>query len=598
MIFQIAKKILRLLSPEEKRRTYFLLFMILVMALLDVMGVASIMPFMALLADPSVTEENTYLQAIYIGLSFEDKSSFLFFVGGAVFAVIVTAIAFKALTIYAMLRFTFMREYSIGRRLVAGYLHQPYEWFLSRNSAELGKKVLSEVQQVVNGVLIPVLQLIAHGGVAISILTLLVIIDTKLAVVVATSLGTAYAVIYFLLRHKLEYIGVRRVRTNQQRFQVISEAFGGVKEVKVSGAEEAFLTRYDEPARRYARYQAASQVAAQIPRYILEVLAFGGMLSVILYLVNGPGGLEASLPVIAVYAFAGYRLMPALQQVYAQVTLLRFNGPALDELYNDFYQFNSPDDRVTHECFANEPGVELILENITYSYPGSDRTAVSGINLTIKPQTTVAFVGATGSGKTTIVDIILGLLLPQNGRLLVNQLEINRKNLRSWQKMIGYVPQHIYLSDDTVAANIAFGIPHDDINMSAVERAAKVANLHKFVSEELENGYKTVVGERGLRLSGGQRQRIGIARALYHDPQVLIMDEATSALDNVTERTVMEAVCTLGHQKTIILIAHRLSTVKECDRIFVIDSGVLVGEGGYSDLSEESLQFQKMLGQV
>jgi ATP-binding cassette, subfamily B, bacterial PglK len=331
----LIRKILALLSPAERRRAYLLLGMILIMAFLDMVGVASIMPFMAVLANPTVVETNPYLNAVYTRLNFTDPQAFLFFLGVVVFAALLVSIAFKALTTYANTRFTTMREYSIGRRLVSGYLHQPYAWFLNRHSADLGKTILSEVGQVVGGAIKPMMDLIAHGTVLVALLILLLLVDPLLALAVGGVLGLAYGLIYRFARGYLGRIGAERLQANQERFETLAEAFGGIKDVKVGGLEQAYTRRFERPAQRYARHQATAALIGALPRYLLEAIAFGGMLLVVLYLLGSDGGVQKALPIIAVYALAGYRMMPAIQLLYAAITRLRFAGTALDNLHSD-----------------------------------------------------------------------------------------------------------------------------------------------------------------------------------------------------------------------------------------------------------------------
>lgn len=587
------KKLLDLLSPQERRRAGLLLGMILVMALLDVLGVASIMPFMAVLANPQLVETNTILAAAYAGLGFTDPQRFLFFLGIVVFAALVISLTFKALTTYVQFRFTLMREYSIGRRLIEGYLHQPYAWFLNRHSADLGKTILSEVSQVIGGAMIPMMTLIAQVAVVTALLVLLLLIDPKLTVIVAAVLGLVYSIVFKVMSGFLSRIGGERVAANQARFTVVTEAFGAIKEVKVFGLEQAYIRRFSKPAEIYAKSQASAGVVAQLPRFALEAVAFGGMLLVVLYLMAGSAGFASALPIIVLYAFAGYRLMPALQQIYQSVTQLRYAGPALDALHKELMNLTSeaPADSDTEPMRLTHA---ITLSDICYTYPKASKPALQGITMSIQARSTIGLVGATGSGKSTTVDLILGLLEPEYGCLEVDGIAINANNRRQWQRAIGYVPQQIYLADDSVAANIAFGLELDEIDQSAVERAARIANLHDFVMAELPKGYATTVGERGVRLSGGQRQRIGIARALYHRPQVLIFDEATSALDNLTEQAVMEAVSNLSQEITIIIIAHRLITVRECDQIFHLEQGRFVSQGNFSQLIDESEKFRKL----
>ena len=442
-----------------------------------------------------------------------------------------------------------------------GYLNQPYSWFLNHHSADLGKSILSEVGGVVGGSLGPMLNLIAQGLVTIALLILLLIVDPMLALIVGIVLSASYGLIFKFVSGLLARTGKERLKVNEERYMAMIEAFGAVKEVKVSGLEQTFVMRFAKPALIFARHQASASVIAQLPRFGLEAIAFGGMLLVILYLMAQSGSFANVLPIIALYAFAGYRLMPALQNIYVALTSMRYSGPALEALHKDITSPQSNSEGV------KAPTIELNqtikLKNILYRYPNSNEPAIKDISLSIPAKSKVGLVGATGSGKTTMVDLILGLLHPQKGTLEIDGQVITEQNRRTWQRSIGYVPQQIYLADDSVAGNIAFGIEPRDINYEAVERASKIANLHEFVVNDMSQGYSTKVGERGVRLSEGQRQRIGIARALYKNPKVLILDEATSALDNLTEQAVMEAVHNIGNEITIILIAHRLSTVKE-----------------------------------
>lgn len=585
-------KLLDLLTPPERKRAYLLLGMILLMAMLDMVGVASIMPFMAVLANPELIETNAFLNAAYTKLHFTNPQQFLFALGIVVFVLLVVSLAFKALTTYAQLRFTLMRENSIGNRLVEGYLHQPYSWFLGRHSADMGKTILLEVNMVILQGVMPMMTLIAQGAVATALLTLLILIDLQLALIVGLTLAAAYALTFTATQRLLTRLGTERLTANQARFIAVSEAFSAFKEVKVGGFEQAYINRFSDPAQTFARHQATAQVISQLPRFALEAIAFGGMLLVVLYLIAQSGSFASALPIIALYAFAGYRLMPALQQIYGAVTQLRFAGPAVHALHADLMSLQPVHPNPSQDAFALKQ--TITLNQIQYRYPNAPNPALKNVSLTISAKSTVGLVGATGSGKSTIVDLILGLLDAQEGTLAVDGKAITEYNRRSWQRALGYVPQQIYLADDTVAANIAFGLDAKDIDQAAVERAATIANLHEFVVSELPQQYQTTVGERGVRLSGGQRQRIGIARALYHNPQVLILDEATSALDSLTEQAVMEAVHNLGHEITIILIAHRLSTVKACDTIFLLEKGELKAHGTFDELTQANERFRAM----
>ena len=589
---QTFKKILFLLTSAEKKRFGLLMGMICVMAMLDMVGVASILPFIAVLTNPDLVQNNIFLNAAYTKLGFDDTQQFLFALGILLFVLLLFSLVFKALTTYAQLRFTLMREYSIDKRLVEGYLHQPYSWFLNHNSANLGKNIFSEVGLVINNGFIPMINLIAQSMVVTALLTLLMFIDTKLTLTIVLALGAAYTIIFKSIQGYLVRIGSESVKADQGRFAAITEALGAFKEVKVGGLEQLYIQRFSSPALTFARRQAMAQVISQIPRFLIEVISFGGILLLMLYLI-ARSSFASPLPIIALYVFAGYRLLPALQQIYAAFIQLRFVRPALDALHLDLTSLQPENPNFKKDIIVLKQSI--ILNQIQYSYPNAPKAAIKNLSLTIPAKSFVGFVGATGSGKTTVVDLILSLLKAQNGTLVVDDQVITEYNRRAWQRTIGYIPQLIYLADDTVAANIAFGFDAKDIDQEAVERAAKMANLHDFVVNEMPQQYRTTVGERGIRLSGGQRQRIGIARALYHRPQVLIMDEGTSALDNLTERAVMDALHNVKYESTIILIAHRLSTVKACDKIFLLEKGELKAQGTFDELMQSNQLFQSMV---
>jgi len=592
---QTLKKLLFLLTPHERKHAGLLLIMIIIMALLDTIGIASIYPFMTVLTNPELVETNIILNTMFQTskvFGVENNQQFLFALGIFMFIILVTSIIFKAFTSYAQIRFVLMREYSFSRRLVEGYLHQPYTWFLNRHSADLGKTILSEIANIIGSGINPMMALISTSMVTIAIVTLLIIADPNLAVIVGISFIAAYGVVFYVTRKIVHRAGEARLKSNQVRFTSVIEAFGASKEVKVGGLEQTYIDRFSKSAKIFARSQASEAVISLLPRFILEIIAFGGVLIIILSTMSISGNFNSILPIISLYVFAGYRLMPALQQIYGALTQLTFVGPSLDKLYEDIKSLNSFDENQNKGLLPLNKSITL--KNVNYNYPNSSRTALKNISLTIPVKSTIGIVGPTGSGKSTTVDIILGLLEVKNGKLEVDGKIVTKQNARSWQKSIGYVPQSIFLSDDTVAANIAFGIEPKDIDHEAVEKASKIANLHDFVRDELPKQYNTSIGERGVRLSGGQRQRIGVARALYHNPQVLILDEATSALDNQTEQAVMDAINNLGKSITIILIAHRLSTVKNCDNIFYLSKGELKGQGNFEDLKKNNLSFSKM----
>ncbi len=591
------KKILSLLTRNEKYQALGVFGLILLMAFLDVIGVASIMPFMAVLANPSVIDANNFLQFAYVVLGYKNTNDFLFFLGFAVFVLMVFSLCFKMLTNYVLIRFSLMREHTLGVRLVRLYLHQNYSWFLLRNSASLGNTILSEINQVVGGAFIPLMQLISGVAVISALLLLLILVDVKLTIMVFGFMGGIYVVLYILISTYLATIGERRLLASKQKFQILNEVFGGIKDVKVAGLEKEYLSRFIKPSQVYASYQSTSGLLSQLPRYFLEMMAFGGILLIILYLLKTSAGIDNILPVASLYALAGYRLMPSLQQIYAASASLKFTNASLDALYKDFVEVSKIEELILGSDASRQLNFKnkISIKSVEYRYPQTSGFALKGVTFDIHACTTVGLVGVSGSGKSTMVDIIMGLLEPSSGSVFVDDIMLTDKNKASWQKSIGYVPQQIFLADDSVASNIAFGVKPDQIDFDLLTQVAKMANLHDFIMNELPDRYHTFVGERGVRLSGGQRQRIGIARALYRKPSILILDEATSALDNLTEQAVMDAVNQLSGQLTLILIAHRLSTVEQCDQLFVFDHGRMVDQGKFNNLVEQSQLFRSMV---
>jgi ABC-type multidrug transport system fused ATPase/permease subunit len=597
MWYQI-RQILALLNDGERRRLKWLLATMVLMGLIDVIGISSVFPFMAVVAKPEIVQANHTLNAIYEYLGFGSVYRFLFFMGIVVLLAIFIANLFGAFVTWLLLRFSHTLGHELSIRILRGFVGKPYVFFLSRNSTTLGLVAVGEVGGLVTGVLVPGLQAVSKAIVACFILLLLVAVDFLLAITVAVVVGGAYLCIFLGVRRRIARLGDASVESNRLRYKVANEALAGIKDLKILGLEQNLLDRFAGASGAYARAQVHSGLIAALPRYALETLAFGGILLILLYLLAIKKDIAQALPLIALYSIAGYRLMPAIQQVFHGLALVRFGLANLEGFHREL-----ADVRPAHRTAppARRDAVaplpferEIQLDGVAVSYPGAGGPALMEVSIPIRKNTTVGFVGATGSGKTTLVDTLIGLLQPERGRVLVDNVPLCADNIRRWQNRIGYVQQAIYLIDDTIERNIAFGTPDDRIDRAQVVRAAQLANIHDFIETELRDGYQSLVGERGVRLSGGQRQRIGIARALYHEPDVLVLDEATSALDSVTEDVIIDAIRSLAHRKTIILIAHRLTTVQDCDVIFLLEDGHIVDQGSYADLLARNPSFRAM----
>jgi len=589
-------KLMALLSRQERNQIFFLLGLILLSACLEALGIASVMPFMAVLANPEVLQTNHFLARgvdLAASLGIVGNELILLFMGAIFFVLLVFSIGVKCISTYFQLRVALMLEFSIGKRLVERYLDQTYEWFLNRNSADLGKTVLSEVNTVVYVAIYPMIRIIAHGILTFLILVLLILADPAIALFSGVVIGACYVLIFLKIRRVLSRYGEERFTTNKKRFSVLSEAFGSIKDVKLNSLENVYSNLFAGPALKYAQRETQGQVLGQLPRFILEAVAFGGILAVTLYLMTSGDLFADVLPLLALYVFAGYRLLPAMQQVYQSGTELRFAKTTVAALHEEYTGLKVAEHPIKPDPIVLRESIKLI--DVTYRYPKARTNSINGLSLTLPAQSVVGIAGPTGSGKTTLVDIVLGLISPHEGNVVVDGTVISDTNRKSWQRLVGYVPQNIYLADDSILANIAFGVPLAEICQESVIKAARAANLHDFIEEELAEKYFTKVGERGVRLSGGQRQRIGIARALYKAPEVLILDEGTSALDGFTEKMVMEAIGALAQTMTIILVAHRLNTLRKCQAIFLLEGGSLVEQGSFAELKYSSKRFKAML---
>ena len=585
---------LRILFTVNERKYVALLFLgILIMGLLEVVGVASIAPFMAVVSNPDVIHENNYLSASFQYFDFSSDSQFLVALGVTVLVVLIISNGFSAFMNWAIIFFSRRQAHHIAMRLLKQYLFQSYLFFLNRNTADLGKNLLTEVDRSINGAILPAMLALSRLAIAVFILIFLFYLDPVLALTAIIVMGGTYGLIFALVRKRLHEIGVASTDVEKERFKTANEAMSGIKELKLRGSEQQFLDRFEIPSAAKARYNTYSQLTSILPRYMLDTIAFGGVLSLMIYMVAAGYTSGEIIPVVTLYALAGYRLMPALQQIYASMTQFKYNLPALEILIKDLSGYTEDLNPQQKNSPALPYSKQLNIEGINFKYPNTSELVLNNLSLTITSNTTVGLVGTTGSGKTTLVDILLGLLIPDQGKMLVDGTKITSENIAGWQANLGYVPQTIYLIDDTIERNIAFAVPDNEVDKNKVLEAAKLAELDEFV-QTLPDGYQTEVGERGVRLSGGQRQRIGIARALYHDPKLLVLDEATSALDGITENVIMDAIHNLAHKKTIVMIAHRLDTVKECDVIFVLEHGEIIESGTYEQLLASNEKFRKM----
>ena len=578
------------LTPPQRRQVVLLAAAVVVMAVLEVVNVMAIMPFLSAAADPASVREHELLGTAADLLGIQDDRLFLILLGLAVFTLLLLSNAWTAMTTWMEARLAWSWNHAWSSRILRRYVYQPYPYFLGRNTADLLKNVLSEVEQLAAQLLVPGVEAVGRSVVMVGIVVAMVVVEPRAALLATVVVGGSYAVVFRATRRKLAQVGAERVAANEARFRAATDVLAGIKDVKLLGLEEDFLERFERASTSFSRQRTTAEAIGRVPRYLIEPVAMGTVVLLVVYLLARRGDLAQIVPLLGFYAFAGYRLMPAAQQVFRGVTQYRFYAPALRRLLGEM---QAEADR-SEPQLASRRGPDdsrplvlreaLELRRVCYRYPSAPRPVLQDITLTIPAGSVVGIVGATGSGKTTLADLILGLLRPTQGEVAIDGVPLDDASIPRWQAGLGYVPQQIFLLDASVAENIAFGLPKDRIDMEAVRRAARLAQIDRFIEEELPYGYDTPVGERGIRLSGGQRQRIGIARALYRDPSVLVLDEATSALDSRTEEAVMEAIGKLLGQRTIIMIAHRLTTLRLCQVVFMLQRGRLVATGSYEDL--------------
>ena len=569
-----TKKLLALFNRTERRNAVILLMLSIAAALAQALGVFSIFPFIDIIVNPSVIQDNSVYAFVYDFFGFRSTNRFLVFIGSVVFLVMVGSNTLNALNIWYKTKFVYNRNHALSQRLLKVYLGRDYEFFLGRNTSELSKNILAEVNELTQKYLMALFEIIINGLILVFIIITILIIEPLVTGVVILVFGTVYVVVYRYIRIALKKRGAQRLVVNRERFRLANEALSSIKTTKVLGVEDFFLYRYSQNSQLFARYNAYSKIAGTLPKFVIEGVAFGGLVLFVVAQLWFGRDILGIIPIVALLALAGYRMLPAVQKVFTSASQIYYSRPILDKIYEDTFdlKYQEKDRKRDKDPLLLEKSI--VIKDLSFSYDDEKKKYVlDKVNLTIDKGQMIGFAGPSGSGKTTLVDIIMGLLKPTSGEIIIDDRVLGRDNIKSWQANIGYVPQDIYLSDDTIANNIAFGMGNDDVDLERVKKAAQLAALDTFIETELSEKYDTVVGERGVRLSGGQRQRIGLARALYKDPKVLVLDEATSALDNETEKAVLQAIEAAAKDRTVIMIAHRLTTLDNCDVIYTVNKG-------------------------
>jgi HlyD family secretion protein len=594
-MFSQLKELYSLLTNEQRKKLRRLQILVVLMAFAEIAGVVSIGPFMALVGDISQLQGEGILADVYRATGLEDPRDFLFWVGIGVLVVLAVAACISTFTVWRLSVYGAQVGAELGNRLFRHYMHQPWLFHASGSSSQLTNRIAQEAGRITGQIINPMMQMNAKLVMALFMTIAIFLYNPLVAISGFLIFSGTYMLLYKTVRRRLVRNGRHISEAQQMRFKLMGEGFGGIKDALLLGRQKVFTDRFQAECEKFAAAQGTTQALGQVPRYAMEFIAFGSVIFLVLYLLSEhEGNLGEILPVLSVYALAGFKLLPAFQQAYTGLSQIRGNLAAFDAVRDDL--------RASSLTVATSsvptgrrlsPRSEIRFDNVVFSYPGKEEPALKGVNITIPINQIIGLVGASGSGKSTAIDLLLGLIQPQQGNLMIDDQPLTEEKRRAWQNSLGFVPQSIFLADSSIRDNIAFGLPPEAIDEDKVNRAATMAHLDGLLAE-LPQGLGTTVGERGVQLSGGQRQRIGIARALYHDAEVLVLDEATSALDGITEKLIMDAIHDFAGKKTIVMIAHRLATVKQCDSIYLLQNGKVVDHGSYRELSERSDLFKRM----
>ena len=559
-------------DKRDKWKIALLLAAVVIGSFLELLGVTIFMPFINIIQEPGEIQRKWYLRMFYELFHFQSAKSFLAALSAAIIVVYVVKNVYLIIEKSYIYRFSYNTQMKLSTRLLNTYMKEPYTFHLNKNIATLQRSLQEDTAKFMQVILYS-LELVAELAVCFVLVVYLLFVSKSITVIVLGLLVVCVGAFLLLTRKYSRKLGQDNQGYQGKIYQWVNQALGGIKEIKILGREEFFTEEYRKYYIKFAKGLRIARTISILPKYAVEAVAISGLLiGIIVKLLLGEADMAYYIPQLTVFAVAAFRLMPSVGRINEHATNTLYALPSVDLVYHDLVEIEDyieKQDSEVKEDWNLCRGIEV--KNVTYCYPDTDEPVIEDASLSIQKGRTAAFIGASGAGKTTMVDIILGLLTPQKGVVLADDINVHEKP-RTFHAQVGYIPQVIYLSDDTIRNNIAFGVKESDIDEQAVRRSMEKAQLTEFV-DSLVHGLDTIVGDRGVRLSGGQRQRIGIARALYHDPEILVLDEATSALDNDTEAAVMEAVENLRGMKTMIIIAHRLTTIRNADLIYEVEGG-------------------------
>ncbi len=582
----LFKKLKFLLTQHQKKNALVLLIAMFIGAIFEAVGIGLIMPFITMLQNPHLIHEKRILHFLELLPASSDQSILI----GAAFlllAVFVLKNVYLAGLYFFQFRLVASMQISLTRRLFRTYLFAPYTFHLQKNSATLLNNIYSEINMLFFNVLVPSLLILSESLVVLVLVALLVLIDPLTSLASLGLIGGFSALFYYGVRKKMRHLGKERQVYQEQMIKWIHQGLGSIKETKILGRESFFVDTFTRNMSSFANASRFLQTFNNLPRLFIELLAITSLLLIVILTLIQGHAIQSLTPKLALFGMAAFRMMPSMNRIAGMATQILYHRSSIDVVYKDLKHLERDPEKTQSTAIHFQQSIEF--QDISYQYPETSLLVLKNVSLTIPKNSVVGLIGPSGAGKTTLVDLLLGLLPPSEGKMLVDGQDIHGPLLTHWQRNIGYVPQNIYLIDDSVRRNVAFGLPDDQIDDERVWDALRESHLEQVV-KNLPEGLDAFVGERGVRLSGGERQRLGIARALYHKPELLIMDEATSSLDHETEEQVVRAIEGLRGNKTMIVIAHRLSTVRSCNRIYRLIEGQLTGEVAYEDLVNNQLE--------
>jgi HlyD family secretion protein len=592
---KIIIRLLRSLSGPQKKQLYFLQLLVVISAILEVITILVFGPFMTLVGNKQFLNKNILFKKAYIFLGIESNTEFLIYIAFFVLISVLFSSIISIITIRKLSHFAAEVGAEFGDRLYSLYMSKSYLYHSTINSADIIKKIATEVGRVTDNILQPIVQINARIATVIFISIFVVLYNPMIAIFGVITISLTYYILFGFVKNRLSKNGKLISLTAKKRFKLLNEGFNAIKEIQILGREDFFVAKFKESGKIYAKSYGSSNSLYNIPRYIIEfILYFSMVILVLVFVLGDENKFSTFLPVLAVFGIASLKLLPSFQQIYSGLAQIRSNISAFDSINEDLIsalnypnKFNSNiNDRISGN---------ISLKNVFFNYPGQQKLAINGISIQIPFRSKIGIVGPSGSGKSTLIDLIMGSIIPNKGEVYVGDINIASESVYKWRNNIGYVSQMPLILDGSIAENIALGVNKSEIDVIKLENSCKIAHLIDWI-KELPDSFETIVGERGMKISGGQRQRIAIARAFYHDSEYLFFDEATSSLDTITETNIMKTIEEISGIKTIIMIAHRLNTVKNCDWIYIVSDGKIKAEGTYQFLIENDNDFAEMAG--